>query len=202
MVNNHHVVNWFRKGLVAASICSAALLAVVADSGQVTAESTSNSMCDYAVYLGETGPREKFLTMRDEMHRAAQERATSDERFRINLSIFPGGKQERQIDSVSQGCLGCHDEKGVVVNGGPGLPAGVVNAEMAKMSSNHPIGMDYEAASLLKKNLHSAAELPQNMVLVEGKLSCITCHDPLNRESKHLAVGSNRSILCFACHNM
>jgi hypothetical protein len=201
MVNKHQVYR-FRKSLVAASICSAALLAVVIDSGRVTAESISNSMCDYAVYLGETGPREKFLSMRDEMHRAAQARATSDERFRINLSAFPPGKQERQYDEVSQGCLGCHDEKGAVLNGGPGSPAGVGNAEMAKMSSNHPIGMDYEAATLIRKNLHSAAELPQNMVLVDGKLSCITCHDPLNREPKHLAMGSNRSILCFACHNM
>ncbi|WP_243688226.1 cytochrome c3 family protein [Geotalea toluenoxydans] len=38
------------------------------------------------------------------------------------------------------------------------------------------------------------------MVLVDGRVGCLTCHDPLNRKAPHLVASNDRSNLCLTCH--
>jgi len=39
------------------------------------------------------------------------------------------------------------------------------------------------------------------MIFVNGKIGCLTCHNPLNAEKGHLVMSDRNSALCTTCHN-
>lgn len=174
---------------------------VIAGNTLGVAEQPSGMMCDYTVYLEEPVPRARFIAMQNEVYQLSQTRASDHARYSA-LSSDPAGTLEGQADEVSRGCLGCHVEMGMMLKNGSAYPKGLHNEGMAKMAVSHSIGIDYERKTLFRSDLKSAAEFSPNMMLVNGKLGCVTCHDPLNREGNHLATGNSRSGICFACHNM
>lgn len=106
------------------------------------------------------------------------------------------------VDKLSNDCLSCHD----------GIMAKDFKVRMKNNPRNtvksldgiliHPIGMEYEKyvefdGKAYKDNIN----LYSDMILVEGKVGCLTCHNPLNRGKGHLVMNNSRSELCFACHN-
>jgi predicted CXXCH cytochrome family protein len=112
-------------------------------------------------------------------------------------------KAPSKIDTLSSDCLNCHDGVGavpvtVVLRNNPydrthrGLP-----------SSDHPIGMDYNRYASFGKGFRALFGLPNTgkMILVNGKVGCLTCHNPLNPEKGHLVMSDRESALCLTCHN-
>lgn len=190
----------YRVVTVLGLLCSGVATLIAITSNPVDAEVTKKAVCDYTLYLQQPLPRAKFLAMRNQMYDATQQMADPDVRYQLQDSI-PKNHPKRYIDDVSQGCLGCHEESGAVKKFGSSNPNGFDNSNMAKMSHAHPIGVLYEKRTLYRKDLRSSADFPPNMVLMEGHLSCITCHDPMNLEGNHLAE-KDRGTLCFNCHNM
>ena len=165
-----------------------------------TAE-TAKAACDYMIFIDQNPlPRADFITMRNRMYDLMLKQADPDVRYRTQDS-FSISQPKRQIDEMSQGCLGCHDELGAVKKYGSKSPSGFSNIGMSKIAEAHPVGLVYEKRTLFRDNLKSSAEFPLDVVLVNGRISCITCHDPLNSKGNHMA-GGNRSALCFVCHNM
>jgi predicted CXXCH cytochrome family protein len=39
------------------------------------------------------------------------------------------------------------------------------------------------------------------MIFADGKVGCLTCHNPLNPEKGHLVMSDRNSALCLTCHN-
>lgn len=102
------------------------------------------------------------------------------------------------VDPLSRDCLGCHDGTRA-----SDVSVTVKNDPMRRMRQNlkdHPIGMDYAAYQGASRDFKPIFG-NSKMVLVDGKVGCLTCHDPLNQERGHLVMRDQRSSLCLTCHN-
>lgn len=97
-----------------------------------------------------------------------------------------------QLDDASQKCLTCHDNMNTLI-----------------------VGLDYVSAARLDRSLVSAASLDARLKLVDGKISCITCHKEYSEETHMelyeesiaepttypmLQVSNYGSGLCLMCH--
>lgn len=113
--------------------------------------------------------------------------------------------QLSRTDAISTSCLSCHDAASEVpvslnVRNNP------TGSKWHRQSggSDHPIGMDYQSyvASNPRKYRPVFTGQSDKMVFVDGKVGCLTCHDPLNPERRHLAKDDRNSRLCLTCHMM
>jgi len=102
------------------------------------------------------------------------------------------------IDRHSLHCLGCH--AGSHSGGGS---VSVNRAGVMRHSSGsapHPIGISYRDASR-KGGLRSEFELAQKkIVLSDGRISCVSCHEVYKKDHGRLVVPMARSELCLSCH--
>jgi hypothetical protein len=101
---------------------------------------------------------------------------------------------DSELDPVSAACIACHD----------GTSAMSVNYCMVWQKDKpgcggHIISADYVALAAKDKGLRSLPNLPAELVLYEGKITCVTCHgdDPHNVP---FAIDSFGGALCRACH--
>ena len=98
------------------------------------------------------------------------------------------------IDALSLQCLGCHtnqgDARGVRVTAG-----GIVRHGSG--DANHPIGVDYPVMS---GSFKPRSMLPTVIWLPNGKLSCVSCHEPYKKQHGQLVVTNSGSLLCAQCH--
>lgn len=105
----------------------------------------------------------------------------------------------RILDAISMECVACHDGTlaGSVhyrVNG-PNYTAFNIKA----VTGSHPVGMDYTKYAS-NKSYAPFYELPKNIVLMDGRVGCLSCHDMLGKNMAYLSTDLNNSNLCFACH--
>ncbi|MGD0584652.1 MAG: cytochrome c3 family protein [Oryzomonas sp.] len=106
------------------------------------------------------------------------------------------------IDELSRDCLSCHD--GVVAGNVHvtyrNTPGQRTNRYDGK--SEHPIGMNYAAyAAMDPLNYKPSPAFNSKMTFVNDRVGCLTCHNPMNPEEKHLVMSDYRSALCLTCHN-
>lgn len=105
------------------------------------------------------------------------------------------------LDPISMECLACHDgtiAKPVTFR----ISDGTLHREKSieTIKGAHPIGMDYEKFRMSAE--YAPVEiLPAQMVLINGKVGCITCHNMLGNNKKYLVVDIDSNNLCFTCHN-
>ena len=129
-------------------------------------------------------------------------------------------KSTSGLDTSARACLQCHD----------GSRATHVSARSAggpleirgSQTLNHPIGMIYDQSAMKDpQGYKSRTALNPNIRLVEGQVSCISCHQtrtdmtlaaagdaPIQvpnasvcTATKELTVGRRDRDLCMACHN-
>jgi predicted CXXCH cytochrome family protein len=113
--------------------------------------------------------------------------------------MFKGERIE--LDPISFDCITCHDGISAPLHDirfkNDARRAGNIQTVMGP----HPIGMHYGSASYAKPgSLRDQGSLNDDMVLVNGRVGCLSCHNPLNPEQKHLIVGLDQSQLCLTCH--
>jgi predicted CXXCH cytochrome family protein len=108
------------------------------------------------------------------------------------------GRGGVDIDRHSLHCLGCH-AGGHTAGGTVSVShAGVMHRSGA--TAPHPIGVSYRDASR-KGGLRSEYELAQkHIVMSDGRISCVSCHEAYNKDHGKLVVPMARSALCLACH--
>ncbi|MBU5614568.1 cytochrome c3 family protein [Geomonas azotofigens] len=110
-------------------------------------------------------------------------------------------KSAGTIDSLSANCLSCHD----------GVGASQINVELRdrpfdrrpmvnSFTSDHPVGMTYDSYVAANRGYKNVGPNTK-MIFVNGKVGCITCHDPLNTEKGHLVMSDYGSALCKTCHD-
>jgi predicted CXXCH cytochrome family protein len=109
------------------------------------------------------------------------------------------------MDEFSRDCLACHD----------GMTASDVSFNFRNSPStarqqkydgsgkDHPNGMNYQNYVVAGQGkFKSVSEFKSNMKFIEGKVGCLTCHNPLNKEKGHLVMSDRNSALCLTCHNL
>lgn len=106
------------------------------------------------------------------------------------------------LDPFSHDCLTCHDGAGAVQvtidwRNNPSHLLGLRRPG----GSDHPIGMDYESYASTGRDYKQIGQLSNKMVFVNGRVGCLTCHDPLNQEKGHLVMSDRKSALCLTCHS-
>lgn len=102
-----------------------------------------------------------------------------------------------EIDKFSFNCLTCHDGINAKIHEIRHKEFGQEqNASFQEVRGNHPIGMHYGSYAYASKSFRNLFEIDEDMVLVDGKVGCLTCHNPQNPEKNHLA----RKNLCLGCH--
>lgn len=119
-------------------------------------------------------------------------------------AIEPGGAAESESACELQGavragtsstaCMACHDG-----GSGPGVSFRMPRAADTP-GLDHPIEIDYAQASARNGWLVSPGELPAELVLVEGRVSCTTCHDGASSEPRRVA--GRLMDLCTSCHRL
>jgi predicted CXXCH cytochrome family protein len=101
------------------------------------------------------------------------------------------------IDALSLQCMGCHNNQ--VDSNGIRVSNGIVLHNSG--AANHPIGIAYPMASS-KHNFRSKSMLPVAIWLPNGKLSCVSCHQPYKKVHGQLVISNNASSLCMQCHDL
>jgi predicted CXXCH cytochrome family protein len=88
-------------------------------------------------------------------------------------------------------CVACHDGSTALGTPLKRHPDG---------GAGHPVEVDYLRAFARRPGLHPPAALPADLPLVDGKVSCTTCHDARSSERGKPAVTTRYAALCLACH--
>lgn len=215
-----------RRAAIAALLGFAASgLAQIASafSGGASSEGAGQKQCEFSLELQQSADtRREYLTKLiaatgevpqggsavEVMYRNVKKASyTVDEPDQsIELADLWGGRTKKAarvgIDAMSQDCLGCHDGTSAQAVSGdwrnnPYRGGSMVNS----FSSDHPIGMDYTRYVNAGKGYKPVMSGSTKMVFVDGKVGCLTCHDPLNQEKGHLVMSDSHSALCRTCHN-
>jgi predicted CXXCH cytochrome family protein len=119
------------------------------------------------------------------------------------LGFGPTVKRENpELDPFSSDCLCCHDGAGAVsvAVDWRNNPARLRTLKQPH-GTDHPIGMDYESYVANGRDYRSVSGLNTKMVFVNGRVGCLTCHDPMNPEKGHLVMSDRGSALCLTCHS-
>lgn len=82
------------------------------------------------------------------------------------------------IENLSNTCLACHD----------GVEGPFINPEGKMLNKYYKVKKSFRSIRYSK------------IVLVNGKITCISCHNPYKKEDKRLAVSNEGSRLCLTCH--
>jgi len=125
----------------------------------------------------------------------------TDDQLARETSVCALGRLDR-TQATSRTCLSCHDG-----TTGSGVSYTLARAEptvpLSGMHSSHPIEVTYGAAQARRpRTLVPEALLPAALVLPEGKVACVTCHDGASNERHHTSISMSRSKLCSSCHDL
>lgn len=109
------------------------------------------------------------------------------------------------LDSVSAECLSCHD--GSVGKAAP-VKAGLwqhsdplFGPTPQPYTGVHPVGIDYEESRMDHDDLKPSMMIPKMIKLVNGKVSCISCHDPYSTRKGKLITDNRNGQICLGCHD-
>lgn len=100
-----------------------------------------------------------------------------------------------ELDPYSLQCMRCHGSYSNVIVG----RNGVVRHDAC--SVNHPIGGRYRD-SARRDGYRPESVLTKSILLPDGKLSCVSCHQGYKREHGKLVMSNERSNLCYQCHDL
>ncbi|GAM07902.1 doubled CXXCH motif protein [Geobacter sp. OR-1] len=192
--NNIGIRNCLKKIARSAGVATLLLMSSL-ECSAATAEGEKPG-CDYQVYLEAPSEKAEYLAMRQEMELIARIRMENLAKGESTWT-FGSSDNPRELDDNSKECISCHEQKGrnaaddIKDKNHPG---------MAAISVTHAIGTDYIRASSIIPNLRKANALPSSMILINGKIACVTCHNPLNAQRYNLSVAAANASLCFTCH--
>lgn len=102
------------------------------------------------------------------------------------------------LDAYSLRCMECHDGKGD--SNAPSIDRNMV-VRHDSGAVNHPIAIGYEDA-VRAGGYRPAAQLSKRILLPNGRLSCVSCHDGYSKTHGDLVTVTAGSALCFECHDL
>lgn len=105
-------------------------------------------------------------------------------------------EKSTDIDALSLQCMGCHNKE---ADGGAMVVSGIVRHSSG--GANHPIGVAYPSFSK-NREFRPKGMLPKEIWLPNGKVSCVSCHQPYKKVHGQLVMSNDRSSLCTQCHDL
>lgn len=183
-----------RSSLIALALFCAAAAATPVCAGQ----SDEPGSCYLAQQLASNELERAEYQARLNQIRAAG-RSRFGERVLYSVTINLRGEQV-SIDTVSLDCITCHDGMNTPTHELRAKNASGTSSGIDSLKGGHPIGMHYGSAAYTNRELRGIHELDEELVLVDGKVGCLSCHNLFNPKKKHLAKETVRSELCFSCH--
>lgn len=99
------------------------------------------------------------------------------------------------LDPYSLHCLSCHNDKN---QGGPLAIDG--RGVLRHGAVSHPIGVVYAEAAR-RGSFHPEAGLAEEVLLPQGRVSCISCHEGYSEQHGRLVMSNGGSALCLECHD-
>ena len=186
-------------------IMTAVCFTAAALSGTGISHSEEAGKCTFSEQLKDPGMRADYLNTVEVYQSASRAKFTNDidgmyaNVTPVNYTRDPGWSD---VDMISFECVTCHDGMSaksheVRIKNNPFERS----IGLDSVTGSHPIGMQYENYAAANRSFKSPGRLNRNMVLVDGKMGCITCHNPLNPAKNHMAADNSRSGLCFECHD-
>ncbi|BDG10279.1 hypothetical protein AMPC_33920 [Anaeromyxobacter paludicola] len=100
-----------------------------------------------------------------------------------------------RLEASSRSCLTCHD----------GSVEGkriYRNAAGHRGENVHPIEVSYTDRAAFSDRFEPPRRLHPALVLQDGKVTCVTCHDGMSEQPYHTALPMNGSRLCLSCHRV
>jgi len=99
-----------------------------------------------------------------------------------------------ELDPISSECLSCHD-------GSAGPHAGFcLLMQEGKGCDGHIVSSSYAEVTAGNPGYHSVAEVAETLSLLDGVITCATCHNIYSHTGPMLAVDNTGSALCQVCH--
>lgn len=117
----------------------------------------------------------------------------------VTSGHMPVGRASMDIDAHSLHCLGCHTSGSYAGGGIVSLGSNGVMRH-ASGAAAHPIGRLYSSVSRNADYQPESVLLQKKILLSDGKVSCVSCHEVYKKEHGKLIITMDRSALCFACH--
>ena len=118
-----------------------------------------------------------------------------------HMKYIPSAEGTR-IDKASMTCLSCHDGSlGSANDVNSGSWKHGVRMSPFDPEGSHPIGVNYARAMRKHGGLRPVSQLNPAIKLIDGKVSCRSCHDMYATTYKKLVVTMSGSRLCFECHD-
>ncbi len=109
----------------------------------------------------------------------------------------------RALDASTRQCLSCHD--GATATESKNLTTwSGTKGYVGDKRRDHPVGVRYDRMSRPKdaSPLRPASLVPAHVLLPDGRVSCISCHDLYAATPSLLSVPVQDSKLCLTCHDM
>lgn len=107
-------------------------------------------------------------------------------------------------DAASRRCLWCHDG---TVSGAADVALGSnldVAPQLGGAKRSHPIGVVYppRPSPYREGGYVPAGSLDPRILLPDGRVGCLSCHDLFSSEESLLSMPNRGSALCDACHEI
>lgn len=140
--------------------------------------------------------------------------------FGSEANVATNHSSHAGLDKASRACMQCHD--GSIAGHVANNASRSTNRFGSLLATSHPVGMDYDRSVQNKPHEYKrAASLDPNITLVDGKVSCISCHE-IKQDSAQgrstnlvsysaktacnstpqLTIENKYSKLCLSCHAM
>jgi len=97
------------------------------------------------------------------------------------------GPAALELDQLSSECLSCHED---------------IDEPKKRFHGGHITGRPYEDDIEAGQKFRRVSFLPPELVLVEGKITCATCHGLDPHDGQILVIDNRGSALCNSCHNL
>ncbi|WNC69015.1 DmsE family decaheme c-type cytochrome [Thalassotalea nanhaiensis] len=120
-------------------------------------------------------------------------------------SLSFGPKWPSEFNEQSAVCLGCHEKGNQVM-----WLSGVHNDEQLSCLSCHNIHTQIdevlvrieqsETCFTCHKSVQASAHMPSSHPILEGKTTCVDCHNPHGNISEHSLNEPTVNDTCFSCH--
>jgi len=195
---------FFRRNAGRVGLMAMTLLADVAAGGNFPDNSSDKPTCEFVLILKDAEARLEYQWQVARDMQAAPTRFAGVQEMYDHIA--PAAVDDAAlpvIDRFSRECLSCHDgltakSHRVRTKNSPETWTG----GMASIIDSHPIGMHYESYTMMNQaDYRRINDLERSIVLIDSRVGCLSCHNPLNPEPNHLAVNNTRSELCYSCHN-
>lgn len=101
---------------------------------------------------------------------------------------------DQQLDPLSAACIDCHDGSGAL------HVRFCLIGQKGEGCGGHIISASYADLAAKDESLIPEGKLPPEIVLHQGKITCVTCHGDDPHQGESLVMDNRSSALCRACH--